>query len=71
MKIKFKRDFDHSDDGITIKTYPAGQEVEVSDACATAALRTSAGFDPSRPPEESEPDETKSKGGAPKNKSKG
>lgn len=46
--IEFIEDFPHSDDGVTVKTYPAGQTLEVSDACAAAALRKKVGREPGK-----------------------
>lgn len=46
--IEFIADFRHSDDGVKINTYPAGQTLEVSKACAIAALGTGAGREPGK-----------------------
>lgn len=48
--IEFIDDFRHADDGVTVKTYPAGQTCEVSDACAEAAIRTKVGREPGKSP---------------------
>ena len=41
--IEFLADHKHADDGVTIKTYTAGTTVDVSQACADAALRMKVG----------------------------
>lgn len=61
MKIKFLRDFLHSDNGYEILLYPAGTEVDVTHECGQAALDAGAG----------EATDRKDKGAAPKNKARG
>ena len=68
MKITFKREFRHADDGINIVTHPAGETIDVSESCAAAAIRTGAGFDPESA-HDSEHEE-KAIQAAPKNKAK-
>lgn len=46
--IEFIADFPHADDGVTIVTYCAGETLEVSEACAAAAIRTGAGREPGK-----------------------
>ena len=64
MKITFKREFRHADDGVNIVTYSAGETHDVSESCAAAAVRTGSGFDPEAEHEE------KAIPAAPKNKAK-
>lgn len=68
MKITFKREFRHADDGINIVTHPAGETIDVSESCAAAAIRTGAGFNPESAPEPEH--EEKAIPAAPKNKAK-
>ncbi|MAC89662.1 hypothetical protein [Maricaulis sp.] len=42
-QIEFIAEHRHADDGVTIKTYNAGTTVNVSQACADAALRLKVG----------------------------
>jgi len=46
--IEFIDDFRHSDDGVTIKDYKAGDTKSVSDACADAAERCKKGRSPGK-----------------------
>lgn len=74
MKIKFVKNFKHSDNGYDIVEHEAGSVKDVSEACGLGAVATGCGIDLGRQeekePEKMEPEHNKALPGPKKNKAK-